>query len=177
MPSQAAFCVLHIDMDAPMPRSRLFGPHLTLSVFVGPTAIPTPAPATLRQLRSNHQHHDMIGGCTRHRLHRSRLQSSCESPRSSNCSAQCGIAPSIDGGRALHANRGLLHRMKTRPLPLFDRADCSSKSPLQRALVPGHGGLRESRPALAIASLARLYQRLLRLLAYCRRRHLFLRRR
>jgi hypothetical protein len=42
-------------------------------------------------------------------------------------------------GRVLLASRGLLQRMQTLQPPLFDRADCSFKSPLQRALVPGHG--------------------------------------
>lgn len=41
--------------------------------------------------------------------------------------------------RVLLANRGFLQQMQTPLPPLFDRADCLFKSPLQRALVPGHG--------------------------------------
>jgi hypothetical protein len=63
-------------------------------------------------------------------------------------------------GRALLANHELLHRMQTPPLPVFDRAGCSSRSPLQRALMPGHGSLHESRPALAVVPSGRSHQRL-----------------
>jgi hypothetical protein len=42
-------------------------------------------------------------------------------------------------GCVLFANRGLLQWMQTPQPPLFDQADCSFKSPLQRALVLGHG--------------------------------------
>jgi hypothetical protein len=135
----AAFCVLRIGMDTAMPRSVVamtLRPHLILSVFDGLMAISAPAPATPRQCRNNHQRHDRTDGCAHHHLHRSGMQSSCESLRPNNRSARCSNAPSMDGGHALRANHELLHRMKTRPLQLFDRADCSPKSPLQRATMP-----------------------------------------
>ena len=143
--SHVIFYVLRIDTVAAMPRSaarRTPGPHLTLSASVGPGVILALVPATLRHLlhrRSNRQCHAKTDGCVLHRLRWSGLQSGCVSPRPSSRSVQCGTAPSMDGGRVLLANRGLLQRMQTPPPPLFDRADCSFKSPLQRALVPGHG--------------------------------------
>jgi hypothetical protein len=143
--SHVVFYVLRVDMVATMPRSaarRTPGPHLTLSASVGPVVILALVPATLRHLlhrRSNRQRHAKTDGCILHRLRRSGLQSGCVSPRPSSRSVRCGTAPSMDGGRVLLANRVLLQRMQTLPPPLFDRADCSFKSPLQRALVLGHG--------------------------------------
>ena len=143
--SHVAFYVLRIDMDVAMPRSaarRMPGPHLTLSESAGPVVILALDLATLRRMRyrrSNRQRHVKTDGCVLHRLRRSGLQSGCVSPRPSSRSVRCGTAPSMDGGRVLLANRGLLQRMQTPPPPLFDRADCSFKSPLLRALVLGHG--------------------------------------
>jgi hypothetical protein len=138
------FYLLRIDMVAAMPRSaarRTPGPHLTLSASAGLVVILALVPATLRHLphcRSNRQRHVKTDRCVLHRLHRNELQSGCVSPRPSSRSVRCGTAPSMDGGRVLLANRGLLQRMQTLQPPLFDRVDCSFKSPLQRALVPGH---------------------------------------
>ena len=143
--SHVVFYVLRIDMVAAMPRSaarRTPGPHLTLSASAGPVVILALVLATLRHLLhrcSNRQRHVKTDGCALHRLRRNVSQSGCTSPRPSSRSVRCGTAPSMDGGRVLLANRRLLQRMQTPPPPLFDRADCSFKSPLQRALVPGHG--------------------------------------
>uniref|UniRef100_A0A804NNG9 Uncharacterized protein n=1 Tax=Zea mays TaxID=4577 RepID=A0A804NNG9_MAIZE len=129
-------------MDAAMPRSatrRMPEPHLTLSMSARPVVILALDPATPQHRRSNRQRHVKTDGCILHRLRRSGLQSGCVSPRPSNRSVRCGTAPSMDGGRVLLANRGFLRRVHTPPLPLFDRADCSFKLPLQRALVLGHG--------------------------------------
>ena len=162
--SHVAFYVLRIDMDAAMPRSaarRTPGPHLTLSMSAGPVVILALDPATLQQLRHRRsQRHVKTDGCVLHRLRWSGLQSGCVSLRPNNRSVRCGTAPSMDGGRALLANHELLHRMQTPPLPVFDRAGCSSRSPLQRALMPGHGSLHESRPALAVVPSGRSHQRL-----------------
>ena len=109
------------------------GPHLTLSASAGPVVILALVPATLRHLlhrRSNRQRHAKTDGCVLHRLRRSGLQSGCVSPRPSSRSVRCGTAASMDGGRVLLANRELLQRMQTLQPPLFDRADCSFKSPL-----------------------------------------------
>ncbi|AQK86419.1 hypothetical protein ZEAMMB73_Zm00001d038360 [Zea mays] len=117
-------------------------PHLTLSASAGPVVILALILATLRHLlhrRSNRQCHVKTDGCALHRLRRNVSRSGCASPRPTSRSVRCGTAPSIDGGRVLLANRGLLQRMQTPSPPLFDRADCSFKSPLLRALVLGHG--------------------------------------
>ncbi|AQK68626.1 hypothetical protein ZEAMMB73_Zm00001d015302 [Zea mays] len=127
------FYVLRIDMVVVMPRSvarRTPRPHLTLSASAGPVAILALVPATLRHLphhRSNRQRHVKTDGCVLHRLRRNGLQSGCVSPRPSSRSVRCSTAPSMDGGRVLLANRGLLQRMQTLQPPLFDRANCSFK--------------------------------------------------
>ncbi|PWZ13099.1 hypothetical protein Zm00014a_021045 [Zea mays] len=140
-------------MDVAMPRSaarRMPGPHLTLSESARPVVILALDPATLRRLlhrRSNRQRHVKTDGCVLHRLHQSGLQSGCVSPRPNSHSIRCGTgtAPSMDGGRALLANHGLFHRMQTPSLPLFDRADCSFKLPLQRTRLTARKSTGPSR--------------------------------
>jgi ABC-type nickel/cobalt efflux system permease component RcnA len=175
--SHVVFYVLRIDMVATMPRSatrRTPEPHLTLSVSAGPVVILALVPATLRHLphrRGNRQRHAKTDGCVLHRLRRSGLQSGCVSPRPSSRSVRCSTAPSMDGGRVLLANRGLLQRMQTPPPPLFDRADCSFKSPLQRASCPDTADCAEiNRPSRSPHRPDHIHVHC----DSCRRRHLFL---
>jgi hypothetical protein len=139
--SHVVFYVLCIDMVTAMPRSaarRTPGPHLTLSESARPVVILALVPAALRHLSQQppapRQDRWVCPPSPSPERVAERLRES-ETQQPLRPMRYC---PLHGWGRVLLANRGFLQRMQTLLPPLFDQADCSFKSPLQRALVPGH---------------------------------------